>query len=609
MTANGDFELGPWRVQPHLNAISSGADSRRLEPKVMQVLVRLASQPGQVVSKEDLIADVWSGAFVSDDSILRCISELRRILDDDPKDPRFIQTIAKRGYRLIAEIRPVQTPPTASARLPRALLAALLALALLCPVAYLAWRRLSPSPQPPAAKLMLVVLPLQNLSGDPNQEYFSDGLTEELISQLAELHPQRLGVIALTTAMHYKGKGKDIGQIGRELGVNYVLEGAVRRENDRVRITAQLIEVAGQAHLWAHTYDQRLSSILALQKDVAQTVAGRVRLALVSGPAAPADPTSAVNPEAYEAFLSAALYRKPFNPHNLDVAIERLRRAVEVDPAFAQAWASLAVAYGMQGTFFGDRDPKQMFTLASQAADRALQLDSSLGDAYIARGWIRFTHEWNWADAEADFKRSIELSSRPGPHHAYAAFLRAMNRFPEARAEFERCLEIDPLSPFAIADAALNYLDLQQTAEADKLIARLKAITDSHHPPAYDLAVFHLRKGEPEKALRITEELIGQPRPARRTVTLYASACVATGNSANARECLQKLLKIRPRSPFAISKLHSFLGDSDNALLWMETAFAERDASMIGLRSSSKSHPLRRDPRFLDLLRRMSFPS
>ena len=614
----GDFQLGPWLIQPRLNTICGAAQAKRVEPKMMQVLVYLAGHAAEVVSKEELIQAVWADTFVTDDVLLRCISELRKALEDDPKEPRYIQTIPRSGYRLVAPVQPA--PPAAEAkpgrprlRSPRrwawAIGLAVVVLAALALFGYLARRR--PVSQPVAArdKVMLAVLPFDNLSGDPEQEYFSDGLTEEMITQLGRLEPRRLGVIARTSAMQYKRTNKRIDQIGRELGVDYVLEGTVRRERERVRVTAQLIQVRDQSHVWADSYDRELSGILTVQAEVARAIARQIRLTLAGPAAAQLAGSRPVKPAAYVAYLKGNYHRHKLTAEGLEQAVKDFQSAVELDPGYAPAWLGLSDAWRMSGSWWGDLPPKQAFPLAKQAIARALELDASMGEAHGSLGWIRFVYDWDWAGAEAEFKRGIELSPNSiDAHSPYANFLRCMKRFEESRQRIERCLEIDPLSPLELGEASVLYLTLGQPERAEKLILRALEVAPGFPPAIWGLAVLYAQAGKYDQAIQALEKNAALPRPDRVSLRDLAELYLQVGREAEARKILTRLLQRPDVGQMRISGLYLLLGDKENALQWARRGFEERDPQMVWLRSASPAYPLWNDPRFQDLLRRLNFP-
>ena len=614
-----DFRLGPWLVEPQLNSISdkSRQQDRRIEPKVMQVLVYLAEHAGKVVPKEELIKAVWPDVFVTDDALARCILELRRALEDDAREPRFIQTIVKGGYRLIAEVKPVEETDAPSrgapvAAIPRRrlmLAAGLTVLALLSAAGYLGWRWFRSPSAPSPGRVMLMVLPFQNLSGDPEQEYFSDGLTEEMIAQLAGIQPGRLGVIALTTAMHYKRAGKRIDQIGRELGVDYVIEGSVRRENNRVRIAAQLIQVTDQAHLWAQSYDRELSGILVVQAEIARSIVARVRLTLETPVAEQLPAARPVDPAAYVAYLKGVHYMHKVNPESYRLAAENFQQTVKIDPAYAPAWLGLGNAYRFRGTWWGDMRPREAAARAKEALARALQLDPKLGNAYAALGWTKFSFDWDWPGAEADFRRGIELApNSAGAHSAYGNFLRAMRRLDEARAHIERGLEIDPLDPLNLADSATLYLALRQPEKAEKLALRALEIDPDFAHAKLQLALISVSTGRMEKAIQLLEKSTAGPQPDLLSLATLAHLYSDQGRKAEARRAFQKLEGMPAAGPALRAQVRICFGDKSETLDLYRQAIEEHDPHMVWIGRGDPQHPLSLGPEYQEIVRRMNFP-
>jgi len=610
-----DFRIGVWLVQPGLNCISDSAGAHHLEPKVMQVLVHLANHVNEVVSKEELMRVVWPDTFVTEDVLTRCISALRKALDDDPKEPKYIQTIPKSGYRLIAEVRsviqqeslPAEPAVESTSRRRRLLVAvgAVVGFALLgALVVFRFWPRAVPSP----AKMMLVVLPFQNLSGDPEQEYFSDGLTDEMITELARLQPESLSVIARTSAMQYKKTDKQVSQIGNELGVDYVVEGTVRREGSRVRITAQLIRAQRQIHIWAATYDRELSSILAVQTEVARAIAGQIRLTLAGG-AGKAPAVRSVNPDAYVEYLMGRYHWDKLTPEDLEAAAGHFRRAVDLDPGFARAWLGLSDSYRHLGSWWGDWPPRKAFPLAKETVLKALDLDSTLGEAHGSLGWIYFVYDWDWAKAEAELKRGIELS--PNGRDAlspYANFLRRMKRLDEARQQLARCLEVDPLSPLEVMESALLLIDAGEPQKAEPLVIRVSETAPDYRASLWGWANFYLSTGRLNQAISYLEKTAATTARDHLALPALGAAYARAGRGADARQVLDRLLATPEVAQAAIGQLYASMGEKEEAIRWWQKAYAERDPRMVWLRLYTADHPLWNDPRFQDLIRQMNFP-
>jgi TolB-like protein/DNA-binding winged helix-turn-helix (wHTH) protein len=343
----GDLELDLGSYQLRRNGAVL-----KLEKIPMELLILLASRKGQLVSREEIIDKLWGkDVFVdSEHGVNTAIRKIRQALGDDPDQPRFIETVFGKGYRFVGQIS-VSTEQQVDSGIShilgtrygtRSVLIVVCALTALALGSYLGIRRFWLYR---SERTMLAVLPFQNLSGDSEQDYFSDGMTEEMITNLGRLDPKRLGVIARTSAMSYKHSSKGVDQIGRELGANYILEGSARREGDRVRITAQLIQVSDQSHLWAAEYDRELGSVLELQTDVASAIGNEVRLKITPGQRARLASAHSVNPEAYEAYLKGRYFMEKWTEDGTRIGREYFEQAIQKDPRYALAYAGLADSY------------------------------------------------------------------------------------------------------------------------------------------------------------------------------------------------------------------------------------------------------------------------
>jgi len=626
----GDFQVGAWLVQPKLNTISGDGKTAHVEPKTMQVLLYLAEHAGDVMPKERIIQAVWADTFVTDDVLTRAISELRKAFDDDPHEPRVIQTIAKGGYRLIAPVEPVapvgarpdaigdrRTEAAAhrAALQKRVALTAggamlvIVAVVLVFNVAGLR-DRLFPRRAPPAGKIMLVVLPFDNLSGDPEQEYFSDGITEEMTAQLAQLSPARLAVIGRVTAMTYKRAKKTIDQIGTELHVQYVLEGSVRRAGDHVRITAQLIEVGDQTHVWAQSYERDLRDILALQADVAQAVAHEVQIKLTPREQTRLASARPVNPEAYQAFLKAEYFWSKWPAEEHKKSIGYTRQAIALDSTYAPAHAALAHYYLVEGAY-SLRPVGEAAPLARAAALRALELDETLPRAHRELGAIKWLFDWDWSGAEQELKRAVMLSPNSSDSHsAYGMFLINMGRSAESIRELRKAVELDPLR----IGRNLNLGSaLYWARRFDESIAQFKNTLEL----APDLAYANNGLGWNYAQKRMYPEALAA---CRKAVSVFPDQVVLggcgmvyalAGRRQGALALLSRLKKIpapRHLDPYYVALVYDGLGDNDRTMEWLERAYRERSPGVPGLKCEVWSDSLRSDPRFQDLLRRMNFP-
>jgi TolB-like protein/DNA-binding winged helix-turn-helix (wHTH) protein len=417
-------------VQPSQNAIFWFGKTTRLEPKMVEVLVCLAEHAGETVSKEQLIRKVWGDTFVTDDVLTRCISELRRVMEDDAKEPRVIQTIPKRGYRLIMPVHPlVVTQPAEEAApvrrvgpfgisrgriarwgLPLALLAFLgLAMGL-----NLAGVRDWLLGRPLASEITsIAVLPLQNLSGDSEQEYLADGMTETLIAQLAKISALR--VISRTSVMRYKRTNKALPEIARELGADALIEGSVTRSGSRIRITAQLIYAPSDKHLWGESYERDLSDVLVLQSEVARTIAHEINIKLTPQDQTRLATARPVNSEAYELYLKGRYYWNKMSGVAVTRAAEYFSKAIALDGSYAPVYVGLADCYVSQADL-GHLPPSEAYGRAKTATLRALEIDNGLAEAHASLAVIRADYDWDWEGAETEFQRALELDPKYREH-------------------------------------------------------------------------------------------------------------------------------------------------------------------------------------------------
>jgi len=461
----------------------------------------------------------------------------------------------------------------------------------------------------PGALAALAVLPFQNLSGNPEEDFFSDGLTEEMITQLARLPAAGWRVIARTSVMPYKGTRKTIEQIGRELGVTHVLEGAVRREGDRARITAQLVRVEGQTQVWARSYDRELGGILAAQSEVAQAIAREIHLSLGRGAAARPAAARPVNPEALLAYLKGRDYYHKFTAAGFARAIELFRKAAELDPGFARAWLGLSDAYRLRGSWWGDLPPKEAFAPARAAALEALKLDPTLGEAHAGLGWIHFVYDWDWSKADAELRRGVELSPNSRDTHGpYANFLRCMKRMGESRVHIERSLALDPLSPLELTEAALLYMSMDEKAKGDALMNQAFTLNPEFPPSVWLVAYVRARNGRFEEAVAVLEPMARRPQVDRLNLALLGTLYQQMGKTAEARRILDLMLQRPQIAQYQIATLYLRLGDRQKCLEWFQRAYDERDPQLPWAGWADESFPLWNEPLFQDILRRLNLP-
>ena len=613
--------FGAFEVDVRAGELRRSGVRIKLQEQPFQVLVRLLERPGQVVTREELRHSLWpEDTFVDfDHSLNTAVNRLREALGDSADSPRFVETLPRRGYRFIAPLappvaglevvdgaRPVALVSVASHARAWGVRAAVLAAVVLLAVAgYLAWRRAAPPAAEPGQRLMLAVLPFENLSGDPEQEYFSDGLTEEMITQLGQLQPKRLGVIARTSSFHYKGTNKSIEEIGGELGVDYILEGAVRREGERVRVSAQLIQVSDQSHLWTESYDRELSGILGLQGELARAIAREIRLTLSPRTTAQLASARQVNLEAFDAYLLGRHYARQ-SAMGWKSA-EYYLRAIEKDPNYAPAFAGLAeqAAFALPASKYMPR--------ARAAATKALQLDEKLSEAHMALGLVKLFYDWDWTGAESEFKRAIELD--PGSslgHHRYTHYLWAMGRPEEALAEARLAQQLDPRSLLSNLNLGRTYYFVRDYDKAIEQHQKTLALDPNYYWAHFFLGITYEQKGMHKEAIAEivkARELAGDPALASAMSKAYATSGYQGALRTWAEDWAEDVERGEMVQPSSVAMIYSRLGEKEKALEWLEKAFQQRARGLVYVRVEPQLDPLRSDPRFQNLLRRMDFPN
>ena len=618
----GEFEL-----DLRTGELRSNGHHIILQEKPFQILTALLERPGEMVSREELIKRLWAtGTFVDFDlSLNKAVNRLREALEDSAEQPRFIETFPKRGYRFVAEVTRNGTGPTEASltspaqesknlvlasgtiRWRSAVFAGFLAIIVV--VSYVAWRGHSATPAPPG-RIMMAVLPFQNLTGDPEQEYLTDGLTEETIARLGGLQPERLGVIARTSVMGYKHGDKRLDQIGRELGVQYVLEGSVRRDRNRLRITAQLIQVNDQSHLWAQEYDRSLQDIIALQDDVAagvtQEIQSRWAIELRNHPVH----YQSANPEAYDAYLKGRYSLNRRTEQGLHNALGYFHAAIEADPGYALAYAGLADCYVLMLSNY-DTSPEATVFQARTAANKALALDPGLGEPHAVLALIVQNHDWNWEESDREFKLAIAAApTDPTPHFWYSNGLVARGRFDEGFREMAIARRLDPMSlPIRTAEAGEFYLARRYDdalGECDRILE-----IEPNYASAYLYrGLSFVQKGKWKEALadlETSKRLDDSPPNAAMLAEAYALA----GDKTRARQILSEM-QVRAKrehvSPLYPAIIHTGLGDKDLAFSELEAAIEERGTNVLAIMVAALYDPLRSDQRFADLIRRVGLP-
>jgi TolB-like protein/Flp pilus assembly protein TadD len=565
------YSFGCFSLDPAGRILFRGKRTVPMPPKAADTLLLLVENAGNVIEKRELLKQVWRDAFVEEGSLTRTISILRKALDAGGQE--FISTVPTRGYRFTAR---VEGPSLALATLQ-------------------------------ASRVMLAVLPFENLSGQKSQEYFSDGLTEEMITQLGRVNPDRLGVIARTSAMQYKNTRKTIHQIGRELLVSHVVEGSVRRAGGRVRITAQLIQVSDQTQLWAESYERDTRDILALQNEVARTIVRQIQIKLIPQETERLSASGSISPEAYEAYLKG---RYLWNQRTLDAlqkSLKHFEKAIEIDPDYAPSYA------GMADSYLTLQDDGHLPTLeataqAKRVASEALRHDELLSEPHISLGHAYF-HEFNWSAAEQEFNRGLELNPNYAVGHFYFAnYWLAKGRFQDALAEARQAQALDPISLPVRSNTAMA---LFYSGQYDQAIQQCLEVLEIHPACARiyeDLGRVYGEKGMRNDAVRALKKAVTYSCRGSLYLAELGYAYAATGRRGDALQILRELTK-RAReqyvSPYAFALVYTGMGNKDQAFAWLDRAYEERASTLPFLMTNPTLAGLRSDPRFDALLRRM----
>jgi TolB-like protein/DNA-binding winged helix-turn-helix (wHTH) protein/Flp pilus assembly protein TadD len=606
----------------------------RLQEQPFQILTMLVAHPGEVTTREELQKKLWpADTFVDfDHGLNKAISKIREALGDSAESPRFVETVARRGYRFLAEVKVAETAPvhssepatqphpSAEARehpdlvrehimpktFPRSLAWKVSVFAILLVMASLVTWKLYFWKRPSSIVRSLAVLPLESLSSDASQDYFADGMTDELISDLGQISALR--VISRTSVMGYKHARKPLPQIARELNVDAVVEGTVLRSGDQVRITAQLIEASSDKHLWSQSYEGELRDTLALQSQVARAIADEIRINLNPQEQAALKNVKVVNPQAYESYLKGRYFWNKRTADGLKVALAYFNEAIDEDPKYAQAYSGLADTYALLGDWqYAVMTPKEAFPNAKAAAIKALELDSALGEAHNSLAFCLDAFDWDFDSAGKEFRRAIELN--PGyatAHHWYAWHLSVLGRYDEAIVEMRKAENLDPLSLIINADVA-ELLVIAHSYDESIRQSRKTIEMDPNFALAHNqLGLAYLQKQMHGEAVAELQKAVRLSGGSPTCVANLASAYVVSSKRNEAAKLLSDLkMRSKPSYSYApeIAVIYAALGDRDQAMNWLEEGYEERFNPSVLLRPGFDL--LRPDPRFQDLERRI----
>jgi TolB-like protein/DNA-binding winged helix-turn-helix (wHTH) protein len=631
-------KFGPYEVDLRSGELRKHGIRLKLGEQPLRILIRLLDQPGELVTREELRSLLWSDAVFVDfeHGLNSAVQRLRDTLSDTAEKAQWIETVPRRGYRFVGSVEwlkannhPSRPPdisekepdvapllsvpaPTAKSRWWTSRRAALILAPVLCLVVYFVlhlWLA-RPSASSTSGRVMLAVLPFENLTGDPGQEYFSDGLTEEMIAQLGALSPEHLGVISRTTSMVYKHTTKSTRQIGDELGVDYVLESSLRRDSGRVRITAQLTRVRDQVHIWASNYDGEVLDSIGLQEQVARAVAGQIEVKLspeYANRATRSHPDSAAN----EAYLRGRFFFNQFTPEGYYKAIEYFRQAVDRDPNFAEAYAGLSECYRFL-VITDSISPFQGSPLVADFARRAVMLGDNLAESHNALAGS-LMDRYDWTGTEQELKRAIALNpSYSSTHRIYAAMLGAELRHREAWEQINEAMRTDPLSLPNNAELVRTLYYARDYDGAIQQAQRAMQIDPGYYRTHFWMARVYGQKRMYPEAIAEAQAILKVNPESTLGWTELACGLAGAGREAEARKILARLYA-RKRSSFVptynLAVIHVALHEDDEALRLLQQSYDEHDWALLVLACEPRLDPLRRLPAFRELLAKVHLPS
>lgn len=590
-----------------------------LQEQPLRLLGLLLERPGDLISREEIETQLWPGDTYGDldHRLNNTVNKIRIALDDPAENPRFLETIKRRGYRFMAPVHEVGTaqegkPSTRPALRSWVLRGATGALLLATAIGLALWLSSGARSGPVPDKIMLAVLPFRNIGSELTEDYLADGLTEEVILQLGQLRSSELGVIARTSVMPYKTTQKGIRRIGQELGVDYILEGSVRQELDQLRITTQLVGVDDQTPLWAESYNRTREDVFSFQRDVADRVSTSLALAVL--PPTNGRPTAPTKSRvAHQAYLKARYFRDQGTEEGFYRATDYFRLAIAEDPLYARAYAGLAscqcllAGYGLEVLAPDEAMPK-----AREFAEKALGLDAGLAEAHAVMGMVRMKYEWDFAGAEESFLRALQLNpSYAQAHSWYSIYLEAMERREEALLQARRALELNPISKGAAANLAMQLANAGRFEEASAEIAEALELDEGFWGAHWVLGNLHAKQRDYAEATAAFQKAADFSERNSVTLTSLGFTHALAGRRSEAEALLKELQdlgKERYLSPAFIAGIYAGLGQKDEAFRALEEAFHFRSRYLVWLKVAPEYEQLRPDPRYRELVARIGLP-
>jgi TolB-like protein/DNA-binding winged helix-turn-helix (wHTH) protein len=628
-TPRETFQFGEFELDAASYELHRAGRPVRLERQPMDLLILLVRRGGQLVSRAEIIDQLWGkDVFVDvDTGVHTAVRKIRQALRDSADAPKFVETLQGRGYRFIGDVKVVPThspeasadtgavPPAVSSPEPirhrfRRAPGWIVAGSLVAGSAMGMFLWASRDGGSSGTRVTLAVLPFENLSGDPGREYLAGGLEEEANASLGQIDPDRLSVVARTSTRTYKGTSKSASAIGKELSADYLVEGSIRVESGRVRVTVSLVRVADQLQIWSHSYDREPTSLLGLQQELSTAIAEQVRLRLSPERLHTLARRQTQNADAYDLYLRGRNLEDRRTPPATVRAIEYYEQATALDARYALAWAGIARTQAAR-ILNSDADPLVVSPLAREAAAEAVRIDPDLAEAQFASGFVNWCCEWNWSAAETSLKRAVALDSRFSPAFVTLGHaLSQLQRHDEAAALALRAREIEPLSPMTYAISSQIAFQARDYPGALKLGQRSVVLDPGFWIGHIMLAQAYGETGAMDRAFESLEAAARLSDQNSKTISLRGYFQARAGRVTEARQVLSALeaaSRTRYVPPYAIALIHAGLGARDAAFEWLGRAYDVRDTHLIFLTVDPKWDPFRADPRFRDLLARCGF--
>ena len=623
--AGGPFRFGEFELDLDAYELRRRGATVRLERQPMDLLILLVQQRGRLVTRAEIVERLWGkDVFVDvETGVNTAVRKIRQALRDASDAPRFVETVPAKGYRFIAPLATPDTPTSSQparpatidqiatlplARRPaRSVVAGVAALAVAAAVLlFVAWRY----NRPDTPGRTLAVLPFENISGDPERDYLADGLAEETIASLGQIDPDQVAVIGRTSVMAYKGTKKSLATIGRELGVDYLVESSIRAEGTRLRITSKLIRVKDQVQIWVDSYDREPGSMLGLQRELSTAIAEQVRLRLTPSRLNALSRRHTRNAEAYDLYLRGRGYANQRTPTTTARAIEYFQRATALDPGYALAWAGLADAYSAS-PINGDADPATAAPRARDAGTKAVAADSLLAEAQFSLAYVQWAFDWDWPTAVAGFRRALTLDAGHAfSHQVLGHALSQYGRHAEAAPSMKRARELDPFNPMVHAMSAQVAFQARDYPASVEHARQAIVLDDAFWIGHMVAAQAYAANDQPREAFDELDKAARLSGGNSKALALKGYLLATTGRTGEARGLLATLQSAASGTyvpPYAIALIHAGLGETDAVFTWLDRAVQARDVHVIFLTVDPKWDRYRGDPRFAALLDRCGF--